>query len=243
MTQNWDLNYGNVVHEGFFDPIQELLGASVPSLRIFVLNATTLRIAAGTGNDQVAVAIEGRHRWITSTVNASLPGGLVNGVGDVFVTASDNLYDGAVGDPDINTIYTFGMEIIAAGGTPATALYRKVGEVDVSSSAIIAYRSLAGSRPSGSFGQFGLVLFFVVQGLGIDRHLADQAGATVLAKHNPGPVTVTAVTALLHATPPATTQHALVGACDQRLAEKTDGMKQRLKAPRASTLSICQKSL
>jgi len=98
-------------------------------------------------------------------------------------------------------------------------------------------------RPSGSFGQFGLVLFFVVQGLGIDRHLADQAGATVLAKHNPGPVTVTAVTALLHATPPATTQHALVGACDQRLAEKTDGMKQRLKAPRASTLSICQKSL
>ena len=146
MTQHIELDYTDPVHEGFFDPIQELLGASAPSLNITVQNATTLQIVASTGNSQASVAIDGRYRYRTSNTTASLPGGLADGTHDVYVTATDNDFSGGVGDPDAGTNYSFSMEIKTSGATPSTPLYRLVGYVDVVSGAITAFRQTAGAK-------------------------------------------------------------------------------------------------
>jgi hypothetical protein len=154
MTQHYPLNYSNTVHDGFFDPIQELLG-TYTGLRIYVVNSTTLGITAGTGNSQVAVTIasgdsaEAGFRYITSNITASLPGGLTNGTGSVYVTASQNAFDEPDNQSDA-TVYSFALSILASG-TPSTDLYRKVGEVDVVSSAITAFRPMGGPRTTSEF--------------------------------------------------------------------------------------------
>jgi hypothetical protein len=145
MTQNDPLNHGQIAHEGFFDAIQEMLGAHVGGFRLERVNTTTIKVAAGTENGQVSIAVQGRYRWRTSETTAVLPGGLPNGEHPVFVTASDNDYTGPIGDPDAPTVYTFGLEIKESGKTPATALYREVGKVTVASGAITAVRQTVGS--------------------------------------------------------------------------------------------------
>lgn len=122
----------------------------MPSLRIEVLNSSTLRIVGGSGNEQVSAAIGGKYRFVTGTITATLPGGLTNGVGSVYITASDNAF-GTTDPPDSLTNYSFAMEI-RASGNPSTALWRKVGEVDVSSSSIVAFRPFGGPRVTSEFG-------------------------------------------------------------------------------------------
>jgi len=151
MTQHIELDYLDPVHEGFFDAIQEVLGASVPSLKITVQNSTTLQATAGSGNSQAAVAIEGRYRFRTTATTAALPGGLTNGVGDVYVTGSDNDFTGVVGDPDSPTDYNFYLSIVASGGDPGTAIKRQIGYVDVVSSAITAFRPIVGWRHNSTY--------------------------------------------------------------------------------------------
>lgn len=189
MTQHFPLNYGDVVHQGFFDPIQELLGASVPSLRIKVSSSSTLTAVAGSGNNQAAVAIDGRYRFITSDITASLPGGLTSGTGHVFVTASANNFSGGpTGPPDIGTNYAFGLEIrTTAQGNPTTALFRKVGEVDVSSSSIVAFRPMGGSRPTSEFGLAGTPDAATQPGL-VVQGVSGQSASLVQIKNNSGTV-------------------------------------------------------
>lgn len=146
MTQHFPLNDGDPVHEGFFDPIQELLGASAPSLRLKVASTTTVTASGGSGNDQASVAVDGVYRYNTSDVTASLPAS-GDYTGSVYVTASANDFSGTP-DPDSPTVYTFGLEI-KQSGTPSTAKYRKVGEVDVVSGAIVALRQSYGASPRG----------------------------------------------------------------------------------------------
>lgn len=145
MTQHIELDYADPVHEGFFDPIQELLGTHAGNFRITVKNETTLQIAAGTDNDQVTIAINGKYRWRTTATTAALPGGLSNGEHPVFVTGSPNNFGGPLGDPDETTDYTFGLQIKKTGETPGTALYRLVGYVTVASSKITAFRQVVSS--------------------------------------------------------------------------------------------------
>lgn len=187
MTQHFPLDYGDAVHQGFFDPIQELLGASAPSLRIKVSGSSTLTAVAGSGNSQAAVAIEGRYRFITSDVTASLPGGLTNGTGHVFVTASANNFGGGpTGPPDVGTNYAFGLEIrTTAQGNPTTALFRKVGEVDVSSGSIVAFRPMAGPRPTGEFGLVGTPDAASQPGLMV-QGVSGQSASVVQVKNSSG---------------------------------------------------------
>jgi len=143
MTQHFPLDDGDPVHEGFFDPIQELLGAAAPSFRLRVASSgTAVEVPAGSGNDQAAIAIDGLYRYNTSTVTASL-GAISSGTASIYATASANDFSGTP-DPDSPTVYTFGLEL-KSSGTPTTAAYRKVGEVDVSGSAIVALRATVGS--------------------------------------------------------------------------------------------------
>lgn len=145
MTQHIELDHEDIVHQGFFDPIQELLGASAPNFRIVIKNSTTIEIDAGTGNAQISIAIQGRYRWRTTDITAALPGGLADGTHPIFVTASDNDFSGPVNDPDKDTVYTFGLAIHKNGDTPSSALYRQVGWVEVKAGAIAGLRQTVAS--------------------------------------------------------------------------------------------------
>jgi hypothetical protein len=146
MSQNDPLDHGQILHEGFTDAIQELLGAHAPTnFKLERVNGTTIKVAAGTENSQVSIAVKGRYRWRTTETTAVLPGGLPDGEHPVFVTASDNDYTGPIEDPDAPTVYTFGLEIKESGKTPATALWREVGKVTVTAGAITAIRQTVAS--------------------------------------------------------------------------------------------------
>ena len=87
MTQNIELDPGDVAIAPFFDATQEFIGAAGPSFYLTVLNSTTLRAVAGTGNAQNAVAVEGRYRYRQSNLDVVHPGGSA-GVYGVWVTAT-----------------------------------------------------------------------------------------------------------------------------------------------------------
>lgn len=144
MTKHLDLNHGEVLIEPYLDALGEFLGAAAPSFSMTLSNATTVSVAAGTGDDQVGVAIKGKWRYRSTSTTAAHPGGAA-GTYDVFVTGSDNAF--VLGGTTVdNTVYNFGVEIKASGATPSTAIYRKIGEVDWDGAAITAIRTLAGSR-------------------------------------------------------------------------------------------------
>lgn len=143
MTQNIPLDRGDPAIEPFFDAVQEVLGASAPSFYLTVLNSTTIRAVGGTENALNAIAIEGRYRWRTTTVDAAHPGGAA-GTYDVWVTGSDNSFTSV--PTEDKTVYAWGLSILATGGSPGTAISRKVAEVEWSGTAITALRHLTGVR-------------------------------------------------------------------------------------------------
>lgn len=145
VTQHVNLDYLSVAHEGFFDAIQELLSAAAPHFGLFVLNATTVRLLAGTGDDQQSLSVDGRYRWRSTNFDRAHPGGAA-GTYDVFVTATDNDFTGAPADIDAATDYSFGLDIQASGSTPSTPLHRKVAEVDWDGAGITALRQTVGDR-------------------------------------------------------------------------------------------------
>lgn len=144
MTQNIQLDHEDILHQGFTDPIQEMLSGATINLRLEKKSTTSVKIVAGTGSDQAAISVSGRYRFRTTEASASLPGGLPDGIHPVFVTASDNDYTGPPSNIDEKTVYTFGLEIKEIGKTPATALYRQIGAVAVVGGVIAALEQLAG---------------------------------------------------------------------------------------------------
>jgi len=144
VTQHLELKHGQILHEGFTAPMQELNSAAAVNFRLSVVNSTTIKVAAGTGNDQVGLAIEGQYRWRSTETTATLPGGLSNGEHPVYVTASANDFSGPIATPD-NTVHTFGLQVRKSGEPPTTDLYRLVGYVTIASNAITALRQVVGS--------------------------------------------------------------------------------------------------
>jgi len=146
MTQNYAYDKGDIAYEPFFDSIQEIVGSSAPAFVLAVLNDTTVRCAAGSGNAQQAIAVNGLHRYNTSNADATHPAGAA-GTYDIYVTASDNDYGGPADQIDSPTDYTFGL-VIRATGSPPTGVdqYRKVGETKWDGSAITELRQTVGSR-------------------------------------------------------------------------------------------------
>lgn len=132
-----DLTKGTLLPSTWVNAIMEFLGTQASNFVLEQSTATQVRVVASADNGQVALAINGKWRYITATITASHPGGAA-GTYDVFATASANDFSAA--DPADNTNYTFGLQILAQGSTPATAQYRKVGEVRWDGSAITALR-------------------------------------------------------------------------------------------------------
>jgi len=182
MTQNVALAAGNRAVTPFFTAIQELLGAGAPAFRLLVLNDTTIRCVAGTVNDQQTIAVQGKYRFRTTNADAAHPGGAA-GTHSVYVTASDNSYSGT---PTVDaTVYDFGLTILTSG-TPGTALYRKVGEVDWDGTKITALRMWTGTRYDGDPG-FHIAPTAAHVPLKV-RGAASQSGALAEFQSNTGTV-------------------------------------------------------
>lgn len=155
MSKHRFIAYQQPLPEDFLDALQEFLGSQAANFKLGLANPTTLRVVAGADNDQVAIAINGRWRYISATITAAHPGGAA-GSYDVFVTASDNSFTagGPAGETD-NTVYTFGLQILATGNVPSTALYRKIATVLWSGTAIIQILPItAGIRVDALFAMY-----------------------------------------------------------------------------------------
>jgi microcystin-dependent protein len=151
---------GQPINEWFLDEIQEFLSTMVSAnFVVSILNPTTLRIAAGTGNDQVSVGIAKADasvmawRWITANVDAAAPGTLVVGDNDVFVTAYAPSFAAPPTPPpreiDTSTSLGFALVVLPPGSTPAgtgaTALYRKVARATWDGVQFTAVKQIVGA--------------------------------------------------------------------------------------------------
>lgn len=142
MTQNVPLNDGSVAVEAFFDATQEMLSGLAVNFTLARLNATTLRVAAGSGHDQVSLAIAGQYRYVTAPVDRAMVGGSA-GTYDVYATAAANQV-GTNAPPSNN--YAFALAIVATGGTPSGVdIYRLVGQLVWDGAAITSVKQLAAS--------------------------------------------------------------------------------------------------
>jgi hypothetical protein len=147
MTQHNALDYGSILTQAFTDTVQEMLSGAAPHLRVTLPNPTTVRVTAATGSDQASLSVEGQYRYRSSDVDRVHPGGAA-GVYDVFATATANDFSGPIGaglNPDL-TVHTFDLAIVTTGGSPATAIKRKIAEIDWDGAAITALRQLTGDR-------------------------------------------------------------------------------------------------
>jgi microcystin-dependent protein len=142
VTKHRDLTKNvDTVPESWVDALSEFISTFASPFRLEVATPpTSLRIAAGTGNAQVGIGINGRWRYIQATVTAAHPGGAA-GEHAVFVTASDNAFSGQ--DID-NTVYSFGLEI-RTSGNPTTAIWRQIGTVVWNGTAISEVRQTVGA--------------------------------------------------------------------------------------------------
>jgi microcystin-dependent protein len=115
--------------------MQELLGTYMsPNARVNVINATTVEVPAGTGNDQVGLTLSGRWRYNVAAVQATHPGGAA-GTYNLWATGSDNVFVPGTPETD-STVYAFALQILAVGATPGTALSRLIGTVQWNGSGI-----------------------------------------------------------------------------------------------------------
>lgn len=166
MSKHRVLNYGDRLPDSYIEQIQEFISTMASAnFRVTLASATSIQIVAGTDNDQVTCGINGKWRFITSTVTRSHPGG-VSGTYDVYIVAHANNFIATGGDPpeDDETDYTFDLRILASGVTPsgagAEAQYRKVATVQWDGSSLISITQLIGSPPPSSpFGP-GIILDF-----------------------------------------------------------------------------------
>lgn len=160
MTQNvTGLTKGNPAIEPFFRTVQEMLSGASHNFRLIAMTtggaeiavgplATTLRVPAGAGHDQVSLSIGGKYRYVTANVDRLVTGIGAAGEYDIFATASANDFTGSEPTMDL-TNYSFALAVVASGGSPGgVALYRKVGDLTWSGTAITRLRQTV-AAPGG----------------------------------------------------------------------------------------------
>lgn len=168
MTKHRQLLEGARLPQDFLDSINEFLGSQAsPNFQIKIQTGTSLRVAAGTDNDQVAIAINGKWRWNTANADAAAPGGLTVGANPVFVAASANSFGANPTPPPTeldSTDYSFRLIVKPVGATPsgagAEALWRQVGTVVWSGTAFTEVRQTVGMASPSNIAIAGAILSF-----------------------------------------------------------------------------------
>lgn len=113
---------------------------------------TTIRVPAAASTGLVAIAIQGRWRYIEATATRVVAGAA--GTKDIFVTTAANVITN-VPDPNTDiTNYAFALEVLTAGSTPAinpgvVDLFRKVGTLEWDGAKVTRMRALVNTINGG----------------------------------------------------------------------------------------------
>jgi hypothetical protein len=145
MSKHRDFSTGDIFPAGFLDALNEFLGAqATPNLILDRPSTTSMRIAAGSGDDLRAVAIDGAWRYVTSNVTASAPANSA-GTFPIYVTTKANNSS----QEDAGTFdYSFGLKLSTTpSGSGSEALYRQIGTYDWDGSAITGWTQTVGPGP------------------------------------------------------------------------------------------------
>jgi len=138
MGKHRDLDTGNALPASWTDALQEYISSYATAFQITRVGTpfTSLRLPASAGDGLKGLGFGGPWRYNTANADAAMPGGSAPGSYDVLAVASANDFANAptpgVADLD-NTDYTFGLRIVATGGSAtgthngkAIALQRKI---------------------------------------------------------------------------------------------------------------------
>lgn len=104
----------------------DALGSAAESFRLTLASATTVQVAAGTGDDTAVLAIDGALRYRTTTVTRAHPGGAAGNF-DVYATAAATTISSSPAPNTDTTNRSFDLAITTGGATPTIV----AGTVDV----------------------------------------------------------------------------------------------------------------
>jgi microcystin-dependent protein len=150
MSKHRQLSYGQPVPQDFLDALQEFIGSGSRNLVLTQIGANQIQIAAGVGNAQVALGIDGLWRYVSTTVQTTVTGGA--GTYTIFATTGANAFatNPSPPPPEIDsTDYTFALTALLTGN-PTTPHYRKIGEAIFDGTRITGLRQTVGGAVDGS---------------------------------------------------------------------------------------------
>lgn len=136
----------DVLPSWWANAIQRTLSVMTDNFSVVIADGTHIQIPAAAGDGAAVTTIEGRWRYSEATVGpVAHPGGAAN-LYPMFITAADNDIESSPAPFTDDTNYSFGLQILAPGATPTTALFRQIGTVIWSGTKILAVRQTVG-RP------------------------------------------------------------------------------------------------
>jgi hypothetical protein len=109
-----DLDTGDVFPAWWTDALQELLGSYASSNFELSWDADSIDLAAGAGDAQVGLAIDGLWRYITAPIVVAPLGGVARDL-DLYAVCSENNIAGEDDDTD----YSFGLRLVESAATPS----------------------------------------------------------------------------------------------------------------------------
>lgn len=145
MTQHRHLDYDDELPESWLSALGEFVSTQVTPNALVQVYGQLVVMAAGPGNDQVGIAINGRWRWITAGIASNpVPAGTPAGPLAVWAVASDNDFQGSgfPGEEVDETDYSFTLALKAGTAPPSGAvLYRRIATAMWDGSKLVAVGS------------------------------------------------------------------------------------------------------
>jgi hypothetical protein len=126
----------------FANRIQEFLTAAHTGLALTKEDATHVRVVPDGVTGLAACAIQGRWRWVESTINRIISGGA--GTVSVWACASAENVDNTPDAFTDHTDYSFSLRITTGANPTGFDIFEKIGEVDWDGAAITAVRQTYG---------------------------------------------------------------------------------------------------
>lgn len=157
MVEHYNFNREDVFPSWFADRIQDFLSAARTDLRISLKNSTTVQVVPSTELGIAAIALEGRWRFNTGTVERAHPGGAA-GTYVVWAVALDNVVNDTPVPHTDHTTYTFELRI-TSGADPSGSgveVFEKIAEVEWDGAKITATRQTHGSVSGAMIEPFAL---------------------------------------------------------------------------------------
>jgi microcystin-dependent protein len=150
VSKHRQLSYGSPIPQDFLDALQEFVGVSSRNLFLTQIGSNQVQIAAGVGNAQVSLGIDGLWRYVSATVQTTVTGAA--GTYSIFATTGNNSFATNPTPPPPetdSTDYTFALTALLTG-TPATPHYRKIGEAIFDGTRITNLRQLVDGGVDGA---------------------------------------------------------------------------------------------